>query len=72
MRNSLDGWWLHTLIDACLNAFIAAGGEGRKGKVTEIQDWNSTTPCSAAFVVWDNGSKNLYRVGFEGMVSECC
>ena len=52
------------------NALIDAGGEGRKGKVTEAQDWNSTTPCSAVFVVWDNGSKNLYRVGFEGMVSD--
>ena len=49
--------------------YTPTGGEGRKGKVTEMQDWNSSTPSSAAFVVWDNGAKNLYRVGFEGMVS---
>lgn len=48
----------------------------RRGKVCEIQDWSSMSNSvrSAAFVQWDsinntNGScKNLYRVGFEGMV----
>lgn len=45
------------------------GGNGRRGKVNEIQDWSSACPRSAAYVVWDNGSKNLYRVGFEGLVS---
>uniref|UniRef100_A0A131YG45 RING-type E3 ubiquitin transferase n=1 Tax=Rhipicephalus appendiculatus TaxID=34631 RepID=A0A131YG45_RHIAP len=43
------------------------GGNGRRGKVTEIQDWSAASPRSAAYVVWDNGAKNLYRVGFEGM-----
>lgn len=43
------------------------GGNGRRGKVTEIQDWSAASPRSAAYVIWDNGAKNLYRVGFEGM-----
>lgn len=38
-------------------------------QVTEIQDWSASSPHSAAYVLWDNGAKNLYRVGFEGMVS---
>lgn len=33
----------------------------------EVQDWASTSPRSAAYVCWDNGAKNLYRVGYEGM-----
>lgn len=45
------------------------GSNGRRGKVNEIQDWSAASPRSAAYVVWDNGAKNLYRVGFEGMVS---
>jgi len=48
----------------------------KRGKVCEIQDWSATTGSvrSAAYVQWDiNGNtagcvKNLYRVGFEGMV----
>ncbi|XP_046464606.1 E3 ubiquitin-protein ligase MIB1-like [Daphnia pulex] len=43
------------------------GGNGRRGKVTEIQDWSAASPRSASYVIWDNGAKNLYRVGFEGM-----
>ncbi|XP_011445686.1 E3 ubiquitin-protein ligase MIB1-like isoform X2 [Crassostrea angulata] len=43
------------------------GGNGRRGKVTEIQDWSAASPRSAAYVLWDNAAKNLYRVGFEGM-----
>lgn len=43
------------------------GGNGRRGKVHDLQDWSAASPRSAAYVVWDNGSKNLYRVGFEGM-----
>ncbi|KAH3847253.1 hypothetical protein DPMN_089572 [Dreissena polymorpha] len=43
------------------------GGNGRRGKVTEIQDWSAASPRSAAYVLWDNVAKNLYRVGFEGM-----
>lgn len=34
-----------------------------------MQDWSAASPRSAAHVLWDNGAKNLYRVGFEGMVS---
>lgn len=45
------------------------GGNGRRGKVNDLQDWSAASPRSAAYIVWDNGSKNLYRVGFEGMVS---
>lgn len=44
------------------------GGNGRRGKVNEIQDWSAASPRSAAYIIWDNGAKNLYRVGFEGMV----
>lgn len=44
------------------------GGNGRRGKITEIQDWSAASPRSAAYVIWDNGAKNLYRLGFEGMV----
>lgn len=43
------------------------GGNGRRGKVIEIQDWAATSPRSAAYITWDNGAKNLYRVGYEGM-----
>lgn len=44
------------------------GGNGKKGKVTEIQHWSAICPRSAAYVIWETGEKNLYRVGFEGMV----
>jgi len=44
------------------------GEPGRRGKITEIQDWSASSPRSAAYVLWDGGAKNLYRVGFEGMV----
>ncbi|CAG2162780.1 unnamed protein product, partial [Oppiella nova] len=43
------------------------GGNGKRGKVTEVQDWSAASPRSAAYIIWDNGAKNLYRVGFEGM-----
>ena len=43
------------------------GGNGRRGKVTEIQDWSAASPRSAAYIIWDTSAKNLYRVGFEGM-----
>ena len=43
------------------------GGNGRRGKVTEIQDWSAASPRSAGYVIWDTSAKNLYRVGFEGM-----
>ena len=48
---------------------LFAGDANHKGKVTEIQDWSSTSLRSAAYIMWDHGPKNLYRVGFEGMVS---
>uniref|UniRef100_H2YAN6 RING-type E3 ubiquitin transferase n=1 Tax=Ciona savignyi TaxID=51511 RepID=H2YAN6_CIOSA len=44
------------------------GGNGRKGKITKIQDWTSQNLRSAAYVLWDVGAKNLYRVGYEGMM----
>ena len=46
-----------------------SGGVGHKGKVTEVQPWSGGSVRSAAYVIWDSGTKNLYRVGFEGMVS---
>ena len=48
--------------------FPYLGGPGRRGKVTEVQDWSTSSPRSAAYILWDNGAKNLYRLGFEGMV----
>lgn len=48
---------------------ILLGIAGRRGKITEIQDWSLVLPRSAAYVVWDTGAKNLYRLGSEGMVS---
>uniref|UniRef100_UPI00358E1CC6 E3 ubiquitin-protein ligase MIB1-like n=1 Tax=Myxine glutinosa TaxID=7769 RepID=UPI00358E1CC6 len=48
------------------------GGSCRRGKATEIQDWSAASPRSAAYVLWDNGAKNLYRVGFEGMSDLKC
>jgi len=44
------------------------GIAGRRGKITEVQDWSLLLPRSAAYVVWDTGAKNLYRLGSEGMV----
>lgn len=45
-----------------------AGGIGHKGKVTEVADWSPSSIRSGAYIVWDNGKKNLYRLGFEGRV----
>lgn len=39
-----------------------------KGKVIEVKDWNASSFQSAVFVEWDDGSRNLYRLGFNGMV----
>ncbi|CAB4060140.1 MIB [Lepeophtheirus salmonis] len=36
-------------------------------KSQKIQDWSAASPRSAAYIMWDTGAKNLYRVGFEGM-----
>lgn len=44
------------------------GEAGRRGKISEIQDWSLLHPRSAAYVIWDTGAKNLYRLGSEGMV----
>lgn len=41
-----------------------------KGKVIQIREWNQSAPLSGAYVQWENGTRNLYRLGFEGMVSE--
>lgn len=46
------------------------GGCSKRGKVIEIKDWTPNSPKSSAFVVWDNGNKNSYRCGYEGMVSK--
>ena len=48
---------------------LTSGGVGKRGKVVDIQDWCPTATRSAAYIIWDSGTKNLYRVGFEGMVS---
>ncbi|CAF1355431.1 unnamed protein product, partial [Didymodactylos carnosus] len=44
------------------------GGDSKRGKITDLQDWSKTHPRSGAYVIWDNNRENLYRVGFEGMV----
>lgn len=41
---------------------------GLKGKVIEIRDWNNSSFQSAVYIQWDDGIKNLYRLGFNGMV----
>ncbi|XP_050526608.1 E3 ubiquitin-protein ligase MIB1-like [Daktulosphaira vitifoliae] len=47
----------------------ATANNNRRGKVHDIQDWSAASARSAAYVCWENagGTKNLYRVGFEGM-----
>ncbi|XP_065199147.1 E3 ubiquitin-protein ligase mib1-like [Sycon ciliatum] len=44
------------------------GGPGRVGKIYEIQDWSPARPRSAVQVQWASSTKNLYRLGFQGMV----
>ena len=39
-----------------------------KGKVIEVQNWNKDSFYSAVFVEWENGIRNLYRMGYKGMV----
>ena len=53
--------------------FTFSGGPGRTGKILEVQDWSTDRPRSAVQVSWQSGAKNLYRLGFQGMVSlvEC-
>ena len=36
--------------------------------MTKIQDWTAQHLRSAAYVLWDVGAKNLYRVGYNGMM----
>ena len=48
---------------------LSPGGMGRKGKVTELVDWNSGSLRSAVYVMWESNRRNLYRLGFEGRVS---
>lgn len=63
-----DGKVFVTLFLVTFNVLLAPGGTGKRGKVVDIQDWCPTATRSAAYIIWDNGTKNLYRVGFEGMV----
>ena len=44
------------------------GGRGRKGKLTSGEDWSASSPRSAASIVWDSGLRNMYRVGYDGMM----
>lgn len=55
----------------CRLSCLCLGGEGHKGKVSKLENWNSTCPRSAVSVIWEHGVENLYRIGFEGMVSGC-
>jgi E3 ubiquitin-protein ligase mind-bomb len=41
---------------------------GKKGKVVAFKAWRVNSPLSGALIVWDNGKKNLYRCGHDGMV----
>ena len=38
--------------------------------MTELADWSPNSIRSGAYVMWESGKKNLYRVGFEGRVSK--
>ncbi|XP_050439375.1 E3 ubiquitin-protein ligase mib1 [Adelges cooleyi] len=51
------------------NNLSSLTNNNRRGKVHDIQDWSAASARSAAYVCWENagGTKNLYRVGFEGM-----
>ncbi len=42
---------------------------GKSGKILSIKAWSSEAPLSGAYVLWENGKKNLYRCGFGGMVN---
>lgn len=43
------------------------GGPGHRGRLLAVQNWNKSAPRSAAYVQWDTGLRNLYRLGFDGM-----
>jgi len=61
--------WYGVVLGCTSHVSLIPGGVGKRGKVVDVQDWCPTATRSAAYVIWDNGTKNLYRVGFEGMVS---
>lgn len=44
------------------------GGNGKKGRVSRIQEWNGEGGNSAALVLWSNGQEDLYRLGHKGMI----
>ena len=45
------------------------GGNGKKGRVSDIREWNQVSANSGALVTWtQGGQQDLYRVGFQGMV----
>ena len=44
------------------------GGCGKRGKVVGIEHWNESSHHSGAMVEWDHGSRNMYRLGYEGKV----
>ena len=37
-------------------------------KLTSSEDWSASSPRSAAYIVWDAGVRNMYRVGYDGMM----
>lgn len=41
---------------------------GRGGRVISIRPWRVNSPMSGALILWDNGLRNLYRCGHDGMV----
>lgn len=42
------------------------GGEGHLGTIQEISGMRKTScPDKCAAVLWDNGYRNTYRIGFE-------
>jgi hypothetical protein len=45
---------------------------GLKGKVIEVCDWNKSSFQSGIIVAWDDGTKNLCRLGYNGMVWKNC
>ena len=50
------------------NLLSLSGGEGKRGKVIQIQDWDHNYPGSGVLVEWESGYRNLYRLSFRGKV----
>jgi len=44
------------------------GGQGKTGRVVEIQDWQKESCRSVASVAWETNTTNVYRVGHKGQV----